>query len=127
MQFQTRHFPRIMVLCSITLGLMITRTTDRAIRWNHYHMISPDLPGFALSGAPSPSRFPYTFDHLAHVMERFTDTLGLSRYAFTAPRWVSGWPSGTDHGDCVVEWNAYENGLSPVWNPIQKYWESPLS
>src|SRR5574342_62615 len=46
----------------------------------HYHVIAPDLPGFGFSDAPSRSRFTYTFDRLADVMERFTEALGLSRY-----------------------------------------------
>ena len=48
---------------------------------DQYHLIAPDYPGFGYSGRPAASQFNYTFDHLADVMERFVDTLGLKRYA----------------------------------------------
>jgi pimeloyl-ACP methyl ester carboxylesterase len=98
----------------------------------HYHVIAPDLPGFGFSDAPSPSRFPYTFDRLADVMERFTETLGLSRYAlyifdYGAP---IGLRLALRHPERITaivsqNGNAYEDGLSPAWNPIQQYWEVP--
>ena len=47
----------------------------------HFHVIAPDLPGFGFSDAPSRSHFVYTFDHLTDVMERFTEAIGLARYA----------------------------------------------
>lgn len=45
-----------------------------------YHLIAPDYPGFGHSDWPDPKQFDYTFDHIAHVMDAFTQTLGLSRY-----------------------------------------------
>jgi pimeloyl-ACP methyl ester carboxylesterase len=39
----------------------------------HAHVIAPDLPGFGFSDAPDRSHFAYTFDHLADVIERFTE------------------------------------------------------
>jgi pimeloyl-ACP methyl ester carboxylesterase len=98
----------------------------------HYRVIAPDLPGFGFSDAPSPSRFQYTFDRLANVMERFTEMLGLSRYAlyifdYGAP---VGLRLAIRHPERITaivsqNGNAYEDGLSPAWNPIQKYWEDP--
>jgi pimeloyl-ACP methyl ester carboxylesterase len=98
----------------------------------HYHVIAPDLPGFGFSDAPSPSRFTYTFDRLADVIEQFTDLLGLSRYAlyifdYGAP---VGLRLAIRHPDRITaivsqNGNAYEEGLSMGWNPIQKYWEAP--
>src|SRR5476649_831430 len=49
-----------------------------ADRW---HLIAPDLPGFGFSDAPDSTTFKYTFDHLASVIEGFTEALGLNRYA----------------------------------------------
>lgn len=46
-----------------------------------YRVIAPDLPGFGFSEAPDARSFGYTFDHLAEVIESFTDAIGLSRYA----------------------------------------------
>ena len=98
----------------------------------HFRVIAPDLPGFGFSDAPSRSRFPYTFDRLADVMERFTEMLGLSRYAlyifdYGAP---VGLRLAIRHPERITaivsqNGNAYEEGLSPGWNPIQKYWEDP--
>jgi pimeloyl-ACP methyl ester carboxylesterase len=53
---------------------LLTRLSDC------YRLIAPDYPGFGHSAAPAPSEFSYTFDHLAEVMTRLTETLGLSRY-----------------------------------------------
>lgn len=53
---------------------LFSRLADR------YHLIAPDYPGFGHSEWPSPKAFHYTFDHLASVMEHFTQAVGLSRY-----------------------------------------------
>ena len=98
----------------------------------HYRVIAPDLPGFGFSEAPSRSRFTYTFDHLADVMERFTEALGLSHYALYV--FDYGAPVGLRlairHPERITaivsqNGNAYEDGLSAGWNPIQKYWADP--
>src|SRR5215831_13762030 len=47
----------------------------------NYHVIAPDLPGFGFSGAPERAKAPYTFDRLAAVIDRFTQAIGLKRYA----------------------------------------------
>ena len=41
-----------------------------------FHVIAPDYPGFGYSGAPPVQAFSYTFDHLADIIEKFTDRLG---------------------------------------------------
>ena len=53
---------------------LLTRLSD------HYHLIAPDYPGFGHSDWPDPKQFDYTFDHIASVMNDFTQTLGLSTY-----------------------------------------------
>jgi len=98
----------------------------------HFRVIAPDLPGFGFSDAPSSSRVPYTFDRLADVIERFTERLGLSRYAlyifdYGAP---VGLRLALRHPERITaivsqNGNAYEDGLSTGWNPIQKYWADP--
>src|SRR5712691_4080153 len=45
------------------------------------HIIAPDLPGFGQSEMPARSNFTYTFDHLADVIDRFTEVVGLKRFA----------------------------------------------
>ena len=46
-----------------------------------YHLVAPDYPGFGHSDWPDPKKFAYTFDHIADVMNHFTEALGLTRYS----------------------------------------------
>jgi pimeloyl-ACP methyl ester carboxylesterase len=53
---------------------LLTRLADK------YHLVAPDYPGYGHSDWPDPKQFDYTFDHIARVMDDFTQVLGLSRY-----------------------------------------------
>jgi pimeloyl-ACP methyl ester carboxylesterase len=53
---------------------LLTRLSDK------YRLIAPDYPGFGHSDWPDPKAFPYTFDHIAHVMDDFAQALRLSSY-----------------------------------------------
>jgi pimeloyl-ACP methyl ester carboxylesterase len=53
---------------------LLSRLADK------YHLIAPDYPGFGHSDWPDPKQFDYTFDHIARVIDDFTQVLGLSRY-----------------------------------------------
>jgi len=48
----------------------------------HYHLIAPDYPGFGQSSKPNPENFTYSFDHLAIIMEKFIDQIGLKSINF---------------------------------------------
>ena len=97
-----------------------------------YRVIAPDLPGFGQSAMPAREAFAYTFDRLARVIDRFTEVLGLRRFAlyvfdYGAP---VGWRLATWHPERITalvtqNGNAYEEGLSDGWNPIQAYWRDP--
>ena len=99
---------------------------------DRYHVIAPDLPGFGFSDALDRRRFGYTFEHLARVIDTFTQTIGLERYGiyvfdYGAP---VGFRLALAHPERVTaiisqNGNAYEEGLSQGWNPIQKYWKEP--
>ncbi len=99
---------------------------------DRYHLVAPDLPGFGFSDAPDRARFTYTFEHLADVIDRFTEVLGLQRYAiyifdYGAP---VGLRLAMRHPERITgiisqNGNAYEEGLSKEWNPIQRYWREP--
>jgi len=99
-----------------------------------YHVVAPDLPGFGFSDAPDRAQFRYTFDHLADVIDRFTTVAGLARYAlyvfdYGAP---VGFRLATRHPERITaiisqNGNAYEEGLSEGWNPIQRYWKEPTA
>lgn len=99
---------------------------------DHYHVVAPDLPGFGFTDAPDATNFKYTFDHLAEVIEGFTEKLGLDRYAvyvfdYGAP---IGFRLALRHPERITalisqNGNAYLEGLSEGWNPIRNYWKDP--
>src|SRR5580765_400958 len=99
-----------------------------------YRVVAPDLPGFGFSDAPDRSKFKYTFDNLAKVIDGFTRAVGLARYAiylfdYGAP---VGFRLALAHPERVTaivsqNGNAYEEGLSSGWSPIQKYWKAPTA
>ena len=97
-----------------------------------YHVIAPDLPGFGFSDAPDRKRFRYTFQNLAKVIDDFTQALGLQRFAiyvfdYGAPVGLRLALAHPERIDAIISQNgnAYEEGLSDGWNPIQKYWKEP--
>jgi pimeloyl-ACP methyl ester carboxylesterase len=45
------------------------------------HIIAPDLPGFGQSEMPARTKFTYTFDNIAGIIDRFTEVVGLKRFA----------------------------------------------
>ena len=101
---------------------------------DRYRVIAPDLPGFGFSDAPARGSFSYTFAHLAEVIDRFTEVLGLGRFAlfvfdYGAP---VGFRIALKHPDRIAaiitqNGNAYEAGLSEGWNPIEAYWREPTA
>jgi pimeloyl-ACP methyl ester carboxylesterase len=101
---------------------------------DRYHVVAPDLPGFGFSDGPDREQFQYTFENLAAIVEVFTGIIGLERYAlyvfdYGAP---VGFRLALKHPERVMalisqNGNAYEEGLSAGWNPIQKYWKEPTN
>jgi pimeloyl-ACP methyl ester carboxylesterase len=97
-----------------------------------FHLIAPDLPGFGQTDMPSRESFRYTFDNIAQVIDRFTDVFGLKKFAvyvfdYGAP---TGFRIASAHPERITaiisqNGNAYEEGLSQGWNPIQAYWKDP--
>ena len=97
-----------------------------------YHVIAPDLPGFGFSDAPDHEAFRYTFENVAKVMGDFVEQIGLKKFAVYV--FDYGAPTGlrialrfperiaaliTQNG------NAYVEGLSQDWAPVQAYWKNP--
>jgi pimeloyl-ACP methyl ester carboxylesterase len=99
---------------------------------DRFHLVAPDLPGFGQSDMPSRGEFKYTFDNLAETIDRFTDVIGLKRFAlyifdYGAP---VGLRIAVKHPERITaiisqNGNAYAEGLSDGWNPIQAYWREP--
>src|ERR1700738_4564809 len=101
---------------------------------DRYHVIAPDLPGFGFSDAPDRKHFHYTFANLAKVIDDFTQTIGLERYAiyvfdYGAPVGLRLALAHPERITAIISQNgnAYEEGLSQGWNPIQKYWKEPTA
>jgi pimeloyl-ACP methyl ester carboxylesterase len=99
---------------------------------DRFHLVAPDLPGFGRSDMPARGDFKYTFEHVAGVTARLTEVLGLNRFAlyvfdYGAP---VGFRIALRHPERVTaiisqNGNAYEEGLSDGWHPIQAYWKDP--
>ncbi len=97
-----------------------------------YRVIAPDLPGFGMTEQPARGTFAYTFDDIAKVIGRFTEVLGLERFAiyvfdYGAP---VGFRLALAHPERISaivsqNGNAYEEGLSDAWAPIRAYWNEP--
>ena len=92
----------------------------------------PIFPGSASPTCRIAATFTYTFDNIARVIDRFTEVVGLDRFAiyvfdYGAP---TGFRLATWHPERVTaiisqNGNAYEEGLSDGWKPIRAYWEDP--
>jgi pimeloyl-ACP methyl ester carboxylesterase len=99
---------------------------------DRYHAVAPDLPGFGFSDAPDRKQFRYTFENLAKTIDKFTQTIGLERFAiyvfdYGAPVGLRLALAHPERITAIISQNgnAYEEGLSEGWNPIQKYWKQP--
>jgi pimeloyl-ACP methyl ester carboxylesterase len=99
---------------------------------DRFHIVAPDLPGFGQSTMPPRNEFGYTFDRIADTIDRFTEVIGLERFAiyvfdYGAP---TGFRIAVKHPERITaiisqNGNAYEEGLSEGWNPIRAYWQEP--
>jgi pimeloyl-ACP methyl ester carboxylesterase len=98
-----------------------------------FHLIAPDYPGFGSSEAPSPLAFTYTFDRLADIVAKFTDALGLNRYALYLQDFGGpvGFRLASRHPEkvsflIVQNANAYAEGLpDSFWAPARALWRDP--
>ncbi|HXZ17105.1 MAG TPA: alpha/beta hydrolase [Roseiarcus sp.] len=97
---------------------------------DRYHLVAPDYPGFGESDAPPASEFAYTFDHLAKVVDDFTEVVGLRDYVLFQQDY--GGPVGmrlaAAHPErirAIVVQNAvaHEEGLGPAWEVRKAFWK----
>ena len=96
---------------------------------DEYHLIAPDYPGFGHSDWPDPKQFDYTFDHIASVMDGFTQALGLSHYTlymqdYGAPvgfRMILAHPERVQ-SLIVQDGVAHNEGLGVNWATRRAFW-----
>jgi pimeloyl-ACP methyl ester carboxylesterase len=123
--------PTILLLHGFPTSSHMFRTLIPALA-DDYHLVAPDLPGFGFSDAPDRKEFSYSFAKLAKVIGRFTETIGIDRFAiyifdYGAPVGLRLALAHPERITAIISQNgnAYEEGLSQGWNPIQKYWKEP--
>ena len=102
---------------------LFARLSDR------YHLIAPDYPGFGHSDWPNPKAFNYTFDHIASVMDDFTQSIGLSHYTLYMQDYGGpvGFRMALAHPErvealIVQDAVAHNEGLGELWKPRRAFW-----
>ncbi|MBX4994775.1 pimeloyl-ACP methyl ester carboxylesterase [Rhizobium binae] len=98
----------------------------------HYHVVAPDLPGFGMTEQPSRDQFGYTFENITNVVDRFTEVLGLDKFAiyvfdYGAP---VGFRLAVKHPERITaivtqNGNTYVEGVSDAFAPVMAYWNEP--
>src|SRR5580704_7984955 len=94
-----------------------------------YHLVAPDYPGFGHSDWPDPKQFAYTFDHIASVMDGFTQALGLARYTLYMQDYgvPVGFRMALVHPErvqalIVQDGVAHNEGLGANWTTRRAFW-----
>jgi len=102
---------------------LLTRLGDR------YHLVAPDYPGFGHSDWRDPKQFSYTFDHIAQLMNGFTQALGLSHYTLYMQDYGGpvGFRMALAHperlqGLIVQDAVAHNEGLGANWATRRAFW-----
>jgi pimeloyl-ACP methyl ester carboxylesterase len=102
---------------------LLTRLAD------NYHLVAPDYPGYGHSDWPDPTQFAYTFDHIASVMDGFTQALGLSRYTLYMQDYGGpvGFRMALTHPErvqalIVQDAVAHSEGLGANWATRRAFW-----
>ena len=110
-----------------------------------YHVVAPDMPGFGMTEQPprapiddsmtqarDSGSFSYTFENIAAVIGRFAEVIGLDRFALYV--FDYGAPVGlrlaVKHPERITaivtqNGNAYLEGVSEAFAPVQAYWNDP--
>jgi pimeloyl-ACP methyl ester carboxylesterase len=95
-----------------------------------FHVIAPDYLGFGYSDAPSATEFQYTFDNVTALIEELLlSDLKLKSFSlyvqdYGAPvgfRIASRHPEAIE-GIVVQNGNAYVEGISAAFEPLQPFW-----
>ena len=91
--------------------------------------LRPTIPGFGHSDWPDPKQFDYTFDHIASVMNDFTQALGLSHYTLYMQDYGGpvGFRMALAHPErvqalIVQDAVAHNEGLGANWATRRAFW-----
>jgi pimeloyl-ACP methyl ester carboxylesterase len=94
-----------------------------------YHLVAPDYPGFGHSDRSDSKKFAYTFDHIAEIMNHFTEALGLSHFTLYMQdyRGPVGFRMILAHPDrvealIVQDAVAHNTGLGENWKTRRVFW-----
>ena len=97
-----------------------------------FHLIAPDFPAFGQTESPDREHFTYSFDHLARIVDKFTEAIGLTKFAmyvfdYGAP---IGYRLAMWHPERITaiisqNGNMYEEGLGKKWEARKAYWKNP--
>jgi pimeloyl-ACP methyl ester carboxylesterase len=98
---------------------------------DEFRLVAPDYPGYGNSSMPTVDEFEYTFDHLTDVVEKFTEKVGLKKYALYVQDYGApvGYRLAAKHPDrvqalVVQNGNAYDAGIdNDFWEPTKAYWK----
>jgi pimeloyl-ACP methyl ester carboxylesterase len=96
---------------------------------DNFHLVAPDYPGYGHSDWPDPHQFDYTFDRIASVMEKFTETVGLSSYTLYMQDYGApvGFRMALAHPErvqavIVQDGVAHNEGLGANWATRRAFW-----
>jgi pimeloyl-ACP methyl ester carboxylesterase len=96
---------------------------------DNYHLVAPDYPGYGHSDWPDPKQFDYTFDHIASVIDDFTQALGLSHYTLYMQDYGGpvGFRMALAHPErvealIVQDAVAHNEGLGANWATRRAFW-----
>jgi pimeloyl-ACP methyl ester carboxylesterase len=102
---------------------LLTRLAD------NYHLVAPDYPSYGHSDWPDPKQFDYTFDHIASVIDHFTQALGLSHYTLYMQDYGGpvGFRMALAHPErvqalIVQDAVAHNEGLGANWATRRAFW-----
>ncbi|HWC59864.1 MAG TPA: alpha/beta hydrolase [Verrucomicrobiae bacterium] len=121
--------PVLLLLHGVPTSSRMYQPMLESILNTKYRLIAPDYPGFGHSSWPNPTNFPYTFDHIAQVMQDFADRLELDHYTLFLHDY--GGPIGMrmamahpEKIQALIIQNAvsHEEGLSPIWASRKQFW-----
>jgi pimeloyl-ACP methyl ester carboxylesterase len=99
---------------------------------DHFHIVSPDYPGFGNSDMPDPGKHSYTFDSTAGVIESFLRKVDFTHFGLYLQDY--GGPVGfriVTRNPAWLQWliiqntNAYEVGFTQAWDGLRgAYWKN---